>query len=140
MAFNFGLLNLQFNRINRMSHVFHLSMKKPTFAKMQLKVMFIKSVKHLSQMLHVIFWNQIKCDNIVDLTFGKGKNDQIKLNPYLGWYSSHMQHLVQLPKISLSINVTFVKAYSPLDIFSKPTFNNNIFLVYTKALSISLSL
>lgn len=124
---NFGLLNPQSDRINHMSHVFDLSVKNPRFAKMQLKVMFLKLIKHLSQMLHVILWNQIKCDNIVDITFGKSKNNHIKLNPHLGWYSPYMWHLVQLQKISLLVNVTFVEAYSPLDIFCKPTFNNNIF-------------
>jgi hypothetical protein len=40
---------------------------------MKLKVMFLKSSKHLSQMVHMISWGQAKNNDVINVAFGKTK-------------------------------------------------------------------
>jgi hypothetical protein len=56
-----------------MTRVFHLSMKK-VYAKMQLKVMSIKSFKHFLQVLHVIPWSYVLNYNIINVALSKTKS------------------------------------------------------------------
>jgi hypothetical protein len=53
---------------------------------MQLKVMSFKSIKHLLQMMHVIFLNSSKDDNIINLTLGKSKVGQNLIHNSLKFY------------------------------------------------------
>jgi hypothetical protein len=50
-----------------------------------------------------------------------------------------MQHFVQLPKTFL-VGIIIVEAFSPLNSFTKPTYNIYVVQTWTKALSTSLSL
>jgi hypothetical protein len=40
---------------------------------MKFKIMFLKSSKHLSQMVHMISWGQVKNNDVINVTFGKTK-------------------------------------------------------------------
>jgi hypothetical protein len=48
-----------------------MSVKKLTFAWMKFKVMSLKFLKHFLQMMHVIPWNQIKGDDVINVALGK---------------------------------------------------------------------
>ncbi len=43
---------------------------------MKLKVMFLKSSKHLSKMVHMISWGQGKNNDVINVAFGKTKTYQ----------------------------------------------------------------
>ncbi len=70
---NFDLVNPQSTWINHVTQVLYLNMKEPTFAWMKLKVMFLKSSKHFSQMVHMISWGQAKNNDVINVAFGKSK-------------------------------------------------------------------
>jgi hypothetical protein len=52
--FNLGFLNPQSTNINHVPHVSHPSFEILAFAKIQLEVKFLKLIKRLLQMMHVI--------------------------------------------------------------------------------------
>jgi hypothetical protein len=43
---------------------------------MKLKVMFLKSSKHILQMVHMISWGQTKNNDVINVAFGKTKTYQ----------------------------------------------------------------
>jgi len=61
-------------------------MKEPTLAWMKLKVMFFKSSKHFSQMVHMISWVQVKNNDVINVAFGKTKTRQHSNHDPLKFY------------------------------------------------------
>jgi hypothetical protein len=65
--------------------------------------MFLKSSKHLSQMVHMISWGQVKNNDVINVAFGKTKTRQHSIHDPLkffrGIYSSN-----QMAKISIGTN------------------------------------
>jgi hypothetical protein len=50
---------------------------------MKLKVMFLKSSKHLLQMVHMISWGQAKNNDAINVAFGKTKTCQYSIHDTL---------------------------------------------------------
>jgi hypothetical protein len=50
-----------------------MSTKEPTLVWMKLKVMFLKSSKHFSQMVHMISWGYAKNNDVINVAFSKTK-------------------------------------------------------------------
>jgi hypothetical protein len=58
-------------------------MKEPTFALMKLKVVFLKSSKHLLQMMHEISWGEAKNNNVINVALGETKTHQYSIHDSL---------------------------------------------------------
>ncbi len=50
---------------------------------MKFKIMFLKSYKHLLQMVHMISWGQAKKHVVINVTFGKTKTHQHSIHDLL---------------------------------------------------------
>jgi len=66
-------------------------MKEPSLVWMKLKVMFFKSFKNLSQMVHMTSWGQAKNKDVINVTFGKIKTYQNSIHDLLKFYEGIFQ-------------------------------------------------
>jgi len=74
-------------------------MKELTLAWMKLKVMFLKSSKHLLQMMHVISWNWVKNKDVINVTLGKTKTYQHLIHDSMKFYRCIFQTKWQKPPL-----------------------------------------
>jgi hypothetical protein len=96
-------------------------MKEPTLAQMKFKVMFLKSSKHILQMVHMISWGYAKTNDVINVAFGKTKTRQHSIHDPLKFCKGIFQtkwQKVSLVQTILCMGVNFPKCC--LDLITLP--------------------